>query len=239
MSRYSFSGTGNIILKATTEGKYGNKKYLKNEPIAYFTEVGIDVSFSSVESVARAGVKNLAANSESSPSILNIDGVAVNETLQSLLYKKQTNLNRLKTEVKSISSLFNEAYLPITNSQELQDDVFVYDKDKNIITNLTIDLQTGLITGLPDGSYTVFYKVKEDAKASYYLSENNMPYLAAEIQISGNIGGKNGVAIVYLDKLKLLSDPELNFLAEDPFVSSLRLAIMTKYDEVEINYYGR
>lgn len=235
MSRYSFTGSGDILLRATVDGKYNGVEYKANQPILYLTGVNISLLFSSADKVARAGVKNLTGAVEAAAATLSVSGIKTSEGLQSLLYRKEKHKTGDLTEVRSVDSKDGEAMLPINISDTVSPEIFVFKKGI-LIEGYTFDGNT--IFGLEDGTYTIFYKKEMVSEETYYFKDYSMPYCAAEIQIVGNVKGKTGRAVVKLDKMMLLTEPSLDFVGDDPFVDSLDFAIMSKYDQVEIHYYG-
>lgn len=237
MNRYSFSGKGNILIKATTAGSYGEKTFAANEPIAYFTDVLIDINFNNIEKTARSGAENLLSDSSSEPSYLRVQNIKVTESLQSLLYKKQINNTRHKTHIKLLQSSDGAMFLPIEIDENLNDYLFIYNSNKVKVTDYTVS-DSGLISGLPDGGYTVFYSVETLAQSTYFLDAPIMPYLAAEISVIGNTNDENGEMIAHIHKLKINSTPSLDFNSDNPFVDSLDFVIIKDKDPIEVNYYA-
>lgn len=237
MERYSFSGKGNIIIKAATAGRYGNLPYEVNEPIAYFTNVFVSLNFQYLEKMPRQGIDNLVVSAKSSPSFLQVSNIKLSESLQSLLYKKKVFQNKKRTYVKSLVSESSSLFLPIQSGETVLTEIFIYNSHKIKQKDYVLNSSTGEITGLADGTYTVFYIVNKSADAIYLLEAPQFPYLAVEIQVEGNLNGSTGEAVIHLDKVQLLTRPTLDMASETPFVDSLDFAIMG--DSVaEVNYYG-
>ena len=239
MDRYSFFGKGSILIKALSPGSYGDTVREANEPIAYFTEVLISISFSNVEKVAKTGVENLLGDSKAAPALLRVQGIKTNESLQSLLYKKQSNTSKVRTIIKDVVATGGTVYLPISEGQTLLPEIFIYKKlTKEKDVGYSVDLNTGIITGLSNETHTVFYKLDSNAYATYQLENPNIPNLSVEVFIDGNLNEKTGSAVLHLDKVKLLSKPSLDFTSKDPFIDSLEFAILSDKSAAEVNYYG-
>lgn len=239
MDRYSFTGIGNILIKARTAGNYNGIILLENEPMAYFKDVMIDIVFANKDAIAKQGINNLTVDSKSEPSFLRIQNIKTTESVQSLLYKKQENNKKYKTNIKRLESINSSLFLPIVTDEVLIGSLFIYSIiNKTLQTNYTIDENTGEITGLDDGRYDVFYSVNKTASSTYILDTPILQNIAAEIQILGNLNGINGEAVLHISSMKLLSKPTLNFNNENPFVDTLEFAILNNKESIEINYYG-
>lgn len=236
MDRYSFSGKGSILIKAGVPGEYGSEQYSANEPIAYFTDVLLNITFSNDDTIAKQGISNLVADSKAEGSVLSVQGIKVNESLQSLLYKKQTNNLKDKTEVVKLISSNGVLYLPIQSGEVLNEEIFIYDQNKNRILTFTIVEDT--IIGLEDGNYTIFYTVNKEATSTYFLETPRFPNVQAELTVQGNLNGQLGVINIHLGKLKLLSRPTLDFTSGAPFSENLEFAILYDKNSIEINYYA-
>lgn len=238
MNRYSFSGKGNVLIKANSQAKYGNQNFDAKEPIAYFTDVMISVSFANSEKIARSDIKNLAVESKSEPSILTIENIKTSESLLALLYKKEEEHRNNQTYVKKIiSSAEGEIFLPIQSDEVLEPLIFIYDENKNRI--LDFILNDSMIENLsPNTTYIVFYSVEKPAKSTYSLETPAMPYLSAEIHVLGNVNEKTGEVVLHLNTLQLLSRPTLDFNSDNPFVDTLEFVIIHSKEPVEVNYYG-
>lgn len=237
MNRYSFSGKGNILIKAGTSGSYGGKVFDAGEPIAYFTDVMIDLAFNNLDKVSNQGIANLAVDSKSEPSLLRVQNIKVSESLQSLLYKKETNQTKNKTSISQIVSEDGLAFLPMTTGEVLSGEIFIYKLDKERITDFTFS-PDGQISGLQNGTYLFFYSVNKTAVSTYFLQTPIMPYVSAQVTVIGNLNEKTGETVIHLDKLKLLSSPALDFNNENPFVESLEFAVINEKSVVEVNYYA-
>lgn len=237
MNRYSFTGKGSILIKAGVAAKYGSKSFDAGEPIAYFTNININLSFDNADKIASKGTKNLAVNSVSNPSLLSITGIKSTESLQSLLYKKKEDVNNYKTEIFKAESINGEIFIPIQNGETLNNNIFVYADEKTKVTTFNLDLIDNKITGLDEGLFTVFYSVNKEANSTYSLETPTMPNLAAEITVIGNLNGRTGKVVLHLNSLQILSRPALDFTSETPFVDVLEFAILHK-DAVEVVYYG-
>lgn len=237
MERYSFSGKGNILIKAKVAGKYGTNTYLENEPIAYFTNVFVNLNFQYIEKSPNVAIENLAVSPKSSPSYLRVSNIKISETLQTLLYKKKTNQKKNRTFTKRLESLDGSLFLPIESDQTLVGDLFVYDAAKVRVDTYTLNNETAEINGLEDGFYTVFYSINQNATSVYSLEAPNFPNMAVEIEVVGNLNGATGAAILQIDNVKLLTRPSLDMESETPFVDDLDFAIL-KDGFAEVQYYA-
>ena len=235
MERYSFSGKGNIIIKAKNEGKYGGKQYLANEPIAYFTNVFVNLNFQYIEKTPRVAIENLAVDPKSSPSYLRVSNIKVNESLQTLLYKKIQDQKKNRTKVERLESVDGSLLLSVQTGQTVNNELFIYDMNKNLITEYEKDADE--ITGLADGFYTIFYSINENASSIYSLDAPNYPNMTVEIEVLGNLNGVTGAAILHIDNVKLLTRPSLDMQSENPFVDDLDFAILSGA-AAEVQYYG-
>jgi len=240
MNRYSFTGKGNILLRAATSGKYGSKNYEQGEPIAYFTDVNLGLDFSVIEKVPKAGTSNLLGSSDYKPSALFVSSIKTSDSLLSLVYKKQENETKQKTIIKNLDSIDGILYLPVSLDEEILNDIFIYSvNSKERMSTFTLNNTDQSILGLPDGKYTIFYKIRKVAKNTFALVSNNMPNMSAELQILGNINGKTGEAIIHLNKIKLMVSPSMDFNSSEPFTDTLEFGILDDSGSiVEVNYYG-
>lgn len=237
MERYSFSGKGNILIKAKSSGKYGSKQYVSNEPIVYFTNVFVNLNFQYIEKTPNVSIENLVVDPKSSPSYLRVSNIKVSEPLQTLLYKKKTNQTKYRTFVKKLVSEDSSLFLPIESDQELIGELFIYDSNKTKMSGYVINNETYEITGLDDGEYTIFYSVNQNATSIYSLEAPNYPNMSLEIEIIGNLDGSTGAAIIHIDNVKLLTRPSLDMNSETPFVDDLDFAIL-QGSIAEVSYYG-
>lgn len=237
MERYSFSGKGNIIIKAAVTTRYNGVPYEVGEPIAYFTNVFVNLNFQYIEKTPRVAIDNLVVDSKSSPSYLQVTNIKINESLQSLLYKKQTHQKKQRTYVKSLISEDSSLFLPILSGETVLNQIFIYTLNKTRITTFTLNNATGEITGLDDGTYTIFYSVDKDADSVYSLEAPQFPYMAIELHIDGNLNGLTGQAVLHLNKVQLLTRPTLSMNSETPFVDDLDFAVL-QGSLAEVNYYG-
>lgn len=244
MNRYSFSGTGNILLKATVASTYGADSFTEGEPIAYFTNVDIGIDFSNVEKVAKTGSKNLTAESEYRPSVLRVANIKVTDSLQSLLYKKQSNLQKKRTFIKNLTSEGKVIFLPLRTDIDETDsvtDIFIYNSSGEKVTSFYYLDGAITITDITqsDGVYKVFYAVQTIATSTFSLMDTKTPYIAAEIVVKGNINGNpKGEAVITFEALKLLTNPSFDFTNEAPFIDILEFAIIENKTPSELNYYG-
>ena len=239
MDRYSFTGKGRVLIKAAITAPYGGVDYIANEPIAYFSDVMVTINFANTEKIARTGTDNFLADSKSSASVLRIENINTNDSLQSLLYKRQESNSKARTIVKAITSAGGIAYLPILTGQTLTGTLFIYlEGSKERQTGFVVD-EFGKITGLDDGRYKVFYNLDSVARSTFHLENPSLPNLAAEIYIDGNLNGVTGEAVIHLAKLSLLSRPTLDFTSDNPFVDSLEFLILKDKEIPEVNYYGQ
>jgi hypothetical protein len=237
MNKYSFTGSGNILIRAAVAAKYGSRSFVVGEPIAYFTDVTIEVVFSNSDKIANQGISNLVSDSKAEPSILRVESVKTTESLQSLLYKKQTNNTKNKTEVKKIASSGGILYLPISSEDVLSTSLFIYDINQNKIETYTIGADNTIL-GLTNGTYTVFYSISKVSNSTFFLESPSLPIMALEVSVKGNLNGKTGEVVLHFNNTKLLSRPTFDFNAENPFVESLEFVIQKDKDLVEVNYYG-
>lgn len=238
MDRYSFSGKGEVLLKAGVAGTYGGKIYAANEPIAYFKDVLVSINFSNIEKVARRGTSNYLANSESEASFLNLRNIKSTESLQSLLYRKRSNKTDNRTLVKNLESIDGILYLPIQSTETLTDYIFVFDAASNKVTTYTFDKTQGTVAGLSNGFYTIFYQVDTNSTATFELMAPTMANMKAEITVEGNLNGTSGLVVIHLNKINLLTRPELDFTSKEPFVDTLDFSILSEDNSTEVNYYG-
>lgn len=237
MNRYSFTGKGNILIKAGAAGTYGGKQFAAHEPIAYFTDVLVDVAFSSIDKVSKQGIANLAADSKAEVSTVVVQNVKTSESLQTLLYKKQVNNTKDKTEVKNLTSTGGFLYLPISTGDVVNPEIFIYDSNKGRITSFTLG-ENGVILGLTDGAYTVFYSVSKIANSTYSLETPILPNMSLEITAKGNLNGISGEVVLHLGSVKLLNRPQIDLTSDTPFVDTLEFAIFNNNKEaLEVNYY--
>ena len=236
MERYSFSGKGNILIKAKNSAAYGSQTYLANEPIVYFTNVFINLNFQYIEKTPNIAIENLAVDTKSSPSYLKVSNIKISESLQSLLYKKKFDQKKNRTIIKKLQSIDSSLFLPIGNDQSLSGNLFIYDENKIRISEYNINSETNEITGLDDGIYTIFYSINQQAKSIYALETPNYPNMAVEIEVLGNLNGVTGAAIVHIDNVKLLTRPTLDMESETPFVDVLDFAILSGA-AAEVHYY--
>lgn len=237
MQRYSFSGKGNIIIKAAVTTKYNGVSYEVGEPIAYFTNVFANLNFQYLEKTPKVAIENLAVDSKSSPSYLQISNIKINESLQSLLYKKQTYQKKQRTFVKNLVSEDESLFLPIQNGETVLNQIFIYDNNKNRKSDFVLNQSTGEITGLIDGSYIIFYSIDSSADAVYSLEAPQFPYMSIELHIDGNLDGNTGMAVIHLNKVQLLTRPSLDMNSETPFVDDLDFVIL-QGDFAEVDYYA-
>lgn len=239
MDRYSFTGKGNILIRANTSGTYGGKNYDTNEPIAYFTDVLVSLNFFNTNKTARQGTSTLAVDSKSEPSLLRVDNIKINESLQSLLYKKNTDsIIKNRTRIERVESLDGVLALSVTTQEELLNEIFIYDANKVRQLDYVLNNEDNIIEGLVDGFYTVFYMVQEAPYATFFLENNTIPYVAAEISLVGNLNGDDADIVLRLNKLSLLSQPTLDFNSESPFAETLEFAVISdSKNPAEVNYY--
>lgn len=237
MNRYSFSGKGNILIKAGASAAYGGKSYLANEPIAYFTDVIISLDFSNSDKIASRGIENLTSDSKSEPSILRVQNIKSSESLLSLLYKKQTNNTKNKTVIKSLSSEDGSLFIPIQSEETLNSEIFIYNSNKVLMSGYEV-LEGGVISGLQNGQYTIFYSINSTANSTFSLETPNLPNMKIELSVIGNLNGQDGEVVLHLNSVKLLSRPTLNFADETPFVESLEFIVHKDKNPIEVNYYG-
>ena len=238
MNRYSFTGKGNILIKAGASATYGGKQFAANEPIAYFTDIMVDVAFSNIDKVSKQGIANLAADSKAEASTIFVRNIKTSESLQSLLYKKQTNNTKDKTEIKSLTSSGRSLYLPINMGDVVNPEIFIYDSNKGRITSFNL-MANGEIVGLTDGTYTVFYSVSKIANSTYSLETPILPNMSVEITAIGNLNGVTGEVVLHIGSVKLLSRPQIDLTSDTPFVDTLEFAIFSNNKEaLEVNYYG-
>lgn len=236
MERYSFSGKGNILIKAKNSSAYGSKQYEANEPIVYFTNVFINLNFQYIEKTPNVAIENLAVDAKSSPAYLKVSNIKISESLQSLLYKKKFDQRKNRTIIKKIESIDSSLFLPIENDQSLTGDLFVYDDNKIKIIDFNLNIETNEITGLNDGIYTIFYSINQKATSIYALETPNYSNMSVEIEVLGNLNGTTGSAVVHIDNVKLLTRPTLDMESETPFVDSLDFAILSGA-AAEVHYY--
>lgn len=237
MNRYSFSGKGNILIKAGASAAYGGKSYLANEPIAYFTDVIISLDFSNSDKIASRGIENLTSDSKSEPSILRVQNIKSSESLLSLLYKKQTNNTKNKTVIKSLSSEDGSLFIPIQSEQTLNSEIFIYNSNKVLMSEYEVS-EDGVVSGLPDGQYTIFYSINSIANSTFSLETPSLPNMKIELSVVGNLNGQGGEVVLHLNNVKMLSRPILDFIDESPFVETLEFVIQKDRSPVEVNYYG-
>lgn len=237
MNKYSFTGSGNILIKAGVAAKYGSRSFLVGEPIAYFTDVSVEVIFSNADKIANQGISNLTSDSKAEPSFLRVENVKTTESLQSLLYKKQVGNTKHKTEVKKLTSTSGIMFLPMSSEDVLLPQIFVYDSEQNRVTGYNIGVDN-TITGLGDGVYTVFYSIDKIANSTYFLETPSLPNMSIEVTVIGNLNGKTGEVVLHLNNVKLLSRPTLDFDSNNPFVDVLEFVILKDKELVEVSYYG-
>lgn len=237
MNKYSFTGSGNILIKAGVAAKYGSRSFLVGEPIAYFTDVSIEVIFSNTDKIASQGISNLTSDSKAEPSILRVENVKTTESLQSLLYKKQVNNTKHKTEVKKLVSESGVMFLPLSTEDVLLQPIFIYDENQTRITGYNVAADNSIL-GLGDGKYTVFYSVDRVANSTYFLDTPTLPNMSLEVTVVGNLNGQHGEIVLHLNNAKLLSRPALDFNSNNPFVDALEFVLHKDKEPVEVNYYG-
>lgn len=237
MNRYSFNGKGNILIKAGVSAVYGGKSYLANEPIAYFTDVIISLDFSNSDKIASRGIENLTSDSKSEPSILRVQNIKSSESLLSLLYKKQTNNTKNKTVIKSLSSEDGSLFIPIQSEQTLNSEIFIYNSNKVLMSEYEVS-EDGVVSGLPDGQYTIFYSINSIANSTFSLETPSLPNMKIELSVVGNLNGQGGEVVLHLNNVKMLSRPILDFVDESPFVETLEFVVQKDRSPVEVNYYG-
>lgn len=237
MNQYSFIGNGNILIKAGITGKYGNRNFAAGEPIAYFTDVSVELVFSNEDKIASQGINNLTSDSKSEPSILRVQNVKTTSSLQSLLYKKQNNSTKHKTEVKKLTSSGGVMFLPLSTDDVLVQPLFIYDDSQSKMGGYTVSGENSIL-GLPNGTYTVFYSVDRSANSTFSLETPSMPNMSVEVSVEGNLNGQNGLVVMHLKNAKLLSRPTLNFNSANPFVDTLEFVIHKDKEAIEVNYYG-
>lgn len=237
MDRYSFSGNGNILIRAGAAGSYNSIQYEAAEPIAYFTDVLININFAYLEKTPKSGVDLYAVSSKSSPSYLTVANIKTSESLQSLLYKKQLTKKKDQTMVENLSSEGGVLYLNISPLETLLSKIFIFDSNKVKMTGYAVDTINNTITGLADGVYKVFYSISKTSAATYFLDAPRLPNIAAEIHVKGNLDGTTGDMVLHLNALQLLTRPSLDFTSQTPFVDTLEFAVLSD-KEAEVNYYA-
>lgn len=238
MNRYSFTGKGKVLIKTVAAGRYGADIFEANEPIAYFTDILIDVVFNNTDKIARQGSANLLGDSKSEASIIRVSNIKTSESLQSLLYKKQNNKTKNKTIIKSLVSSGGILVLPLESDQVLTGDMFIYNQNQVKQTGYTVDTVNHLVNGLTNGTYIIFYSVNSTSNSTYSLETPTMSNMSLEIVVDGNLNSMTGELVMHLNKVQLLSRPTLDFNSNTPFADTLEFLILKNDEGVEVNYYG-
>jgi hypothetical protein len=239
MNRYGFSGKGNILIKAGTSGKFGIKTFEEGEPIAFFTDVDLALDFIVEEKVASSSINNYLANYETKASVLRVTNVKITDSLLSILYKAQQKAYKYKTESANVYSNDGILFLPVDGSHELDTDyIYVFNNKKEKIEIFTFDSANKSVSGLENGQYKVFYKVKYMDVSSFSLKYEGTPNMSLEVQIIGNINNSTGYNIIEFKRVKLATTPTMDFSAENPFVENLEFIILDEKEGVEVNYLG-
>lgn len=241
MNRYSFIGKGDVLLRAGTDALYGSRQCKQGEPIGYFSDVFVSLDFSIIEKIAKSGTSNLLGSSDYKPSAFVISGIKTSDTFLDLVYKAKKGESKLRTIIKKLNSSGGVLYLPLNLNDELLNDIFVYTSTtKERVQDFTVDYSNNTINGLVDGQYTIFYKIKREANMTYSLISNNIPVMSIEVNVRGNINGKDGELVLHLNKTKLLVNPNLNLNNDNPFVDSLEFGVLDENKEiVEVSYYEK
>ena len=241
-NQFSFAGKGSALIRVNDVGTINGVNYIPHEPLAYFTDVMIDVSFSDINKVAKAGTTNLTGSSTSEASYLRITNVKTTESILSLIYSKKVSNFKNISNIYKIESKDGYAYLPVAANETLSDLIFIHTIDKHIRKDdFTFDKTTGTITGLADGIYVISYEIIKEAIATYSLKSPKIQYLSVEISAVGNTNGKNGIFNLHLNRVQLVSVPTIDLNSSEPFTQNLEFVILSDKNDVsdEVNYYGQ
>lgn len=239
MNRYGFSGKGNILIKAGTSGKFGVKTLEEGEPIAFLTDVDLALDFIVEEKVSNSSINNYLANYETKASVLRVNNVKITDSLLSILYKAQQKEYKYKTESANLYSNNGILFLPLNDNQELDSNyIYVFNNKKEKIEIFNFDPINKSISGLENGQYKVFYKVKYTNISSFSLKYEGAPNMSLEVQIIGNINNSTGYSIIEFKRVKLATTPAMDFSAENPFVENLEFIVLDEKEGVEVNYLG-
>ena len=199
-SIFKFGSKADVLIRAYKAQKIGNITLQEGEPFIKIDNVTVDFSYSKEETTSRAQGQNLLTDNAETIARLRIDGVPLNERVTSLLYTYQSN-QQLKTQYEVVECEEHKLILKYDNNQE----VFVYDANKNLITTLTSAGKILEDNRFIDGeSYIVFYKHIQEG-LNFALKSPHIANLTLEIFGVGNTDETNSSVYVKLKRCSLNS----------------------------------
>lgn len=234
-TKYTITGSVDVIIRTLTDAKINGKQYAAGEPIAYIKDTAAMLNYGGVTKDVKQ-VSKLISFTETYPDSINIMANAFKDAVLKLFGK----LNESPTigvpkmrmiETDESGSVFLESNI---------DNVFVYDMEMEKIINFTFDSESGSVTNLdPDTFYYIDYKINMEDYVGYSLGDVSLPYLTIELKGTGNFGRSQQNFFMRIKKTTLNMNPAFNFDNSSIAKTDIKFSIIRgKGDSgVEVYFY--
>jgi len=202
----SFTGKGEVFIRAFSDSTINNIEYQANEVICYFNNVEFDVNYSLNNTFTRQSGTQLMAYSEKNPQSISIIVEGFKSSVWKLIGTSIAATQALKPRAaKVISDAQGDLFLP--NSGEVSN-VFpiVFDTmEKNLSFTFTPE---GKVSNLDaDETYIVMFDELKDLTQAHSINTKAPPYFS--IQFVQDTLDKQ--ILINVPKASLVVNPTLNF----------------------------
>lgn len=210
-----------VILRFKTQTTINGKEYNINEPYLFLKDVSVLVNYSNQDKSGRTDI-NVIAHSDIKPRTVSIGGVSFTRKLASLLAcYKESNVEYNPTFFRALVAERypedTEGVIYLTDSCKLNENLFIYDSNFDLVTDIRYDAVQGAIYSesfLDMEEYLIsFSSVKSGTK--FDMNKPAIPYMSLEIQGIGNIDKKTKNVMMYFDKVSLNSLLQFTFIQND------------------------
>lgn len=226
----SFTGKGQVFVKALNNMSVNGVDYTKDEVVCYFNNAEFNIGFGIDTSNAAIQNKILLSNSGKNAQSVLINVAGLKTGVWRLIGTKLATTSAAKpVAIKVISDATGNVYLPASGT----------------VTNLTMsnadtllkyETFTGPTQGLVQGldattTYIAMYNEELDFKVAHTLTADSIPYLYIEF-IQEN---SEGSVLIKVPKVALATAPNFNFSSDS--LINIPLSFYIINSEIEIYEY--
>lgn len=197
---FKFGGKVSVLIRAFKPQTIGEFKLTENEPFLKIDNTAVNFSYGKINANATSGREIHANYNEEVLTGITIQGVPLNSRTTALIYNTLQN-QQITSGFETVECENNTIVLQHDNLSN----VFIYNKNRELVLNLTNAGKIITDSKLVDSEYIVFYNYVVNNASAYALSSPAVSYLTIELFAEGNLDDNTCKAYLKLQRCKLNS----------------------------------
>lgn len=217
-----FFGRGDVFIYATSNINLKGKKYLKDEQIAYFSDVSLSLEYLLDHKQAMTSGRELSYV-ERHPQVLNINNVPNTDELEKIFFENSSKEEVSYSIIDKYKDIKGKTIFLKRNESPVK--VKTFSNGKELISTLNDDNTVTLEDNYKSVEVISTF-VKEGERRGF--DKPHIGYVKIKATIAGKVGDEEGLFLLEIPLADLVSEPQMDLTEDSNYNVFLSFALINK-----------